>query len=155
MIAGAFNSSRPETGQRGDSAHDVRGHVLVEKRVAQPVDPLLDHLRHAARATRCKSYLDLFGACASMSGNRRVAAQTASEILMRGLSQALGTRPVLYREGEVEMSFDEAWLMALAHALERDDAASATFLLHSRVPNHARRNLVFLLRRIVEEFRQV
>ncbi|WP_089885256.1 hypothetical protein [Citreimonas salinaria] len=120
-----------------------------------PADPVLDHLRRTARSSRCKSYVDLFGACASMSGNRQVAAQAASDVLMRCLSQALGRRPVLYREGEREMSFDEAWLMALVRSLQADDVASATFLLHSRVPKHARRNLVFLLQRVAEDFDQV
>lgn len=118
-------------------------------------DPLLDHLRHAARSSRCKGHVDLFGACATLSGNRRIAAQAASEILMRCLSQALGRRPVLYREGERERSFDEAWLLALVRSLRTDDVASATFLLHSRVPPHARRNLVFLLRQVAESFDQV
>ena len=128
--------------------HDTAGLHLA-------ADPVLDHLRHTARSTRCKSHVDLFGACAALSGNRTVAAQAASEILMRCLAQALGRRPVLYREGERETSFDEAWLMALARSLRADDVASATFLLHSRVPPHARRNLVFLLRRVVDDFDRV
>ena len=69
---------------------------------------------------------------------------------MRCLAQALGRRPVLYRQGELEMSFDEKWLIALVHSLTSGDEASATFLLHSRVPKHARRNLVFLLRRVTD-----
>ncbi|APE43034.1 hypothetical protein BOO69_06085 [Sulfitobacter alexandrii] len=107
--------------------------------------PLLTHLRRVSRDSRCKSFIDLFGACAALSGNREVAAQAASEILIRGLHQALGRRPVFFREGERDTSFDENWLMALARALDTDDTASATFLLHSRVPRHARRNLIFLL----------
>ncbi len=30
--------------------------------------PLLDHVRDVARTNRCKGYIDLFGACASLSG---------------------------------------------------------------------------------------
>jgi hypothetical protein len=115
----------------------------------------LDHLRHVARTTRCKGYIDMFGACATLSGNRQVAAQAASEVLMRCLAQALGRRPVLFREGEAETSFDEDWLIALARSLKIDDVASATFLLHSRVPAHARRNLVFLLRSVTNDFSKV
>ena len=111
---------------------------------------LLEHLRHVSRTSRCKSYIDMFGACAALSGNAHVAAQAASEVLMRCLAQALGRRPVLYRQGELEMSFDEKWLIALAHSLTSGDEASATFLLQSRVPKHARRNLVFLLRRVTD-----
>lgn len=115
-------------------------------------DDLLDHLRSVARAVRCKSRTDLFCACAALSGNRDEAAQAASEVFMRCLSQALGHRPVLLREGERERSFDEAWIMALSQALQSGDTASATFLLHSRVPAPARRNVVFLMRTLVEHF---
>jgi hypothetical protein len=118
-------------------------------------ESLLDHLRHVARASRCKGYIDLFGACATLSGNHAVATQAASEILVRCLSQALGRRPVLYRVGEQETSFDEKWLIALARSLNSGDDTSATFLLHSRVPDHARRNLVFLLRRVANDFSEV
>ncbi|WP_136441478.1 hypothetical protein [Pacificoceanicola onchidii] len=110
---------------------------------------LLDHLRHVARANRCKCYLDLFGACAALSGNRIVAPRAASEVLMRCLSQALGRRPILFQEGEAETSFDEAWLMTLASSLKREDEASTTFLLHSRVPKHLHRNVVFLLKTVI------
>jgi len=118
-------------------------------------ESMLDHLRHVARASRCKGYIDLFGACATLSGNHAVATQAASEVLVRCLSQALGRRPVLYRVGEQETSFDEKWLIALARSLKSGDHTSATFLLHSRVPNHAHRNLVFLLRRVADNFTRV
>lgn len=115
---------------------------------------LLEHLRDVARTNRCKGYIDLFGACASLSGNRDVALHAASEVLMRCLSQALGRRPVLYRVGESETSFDEKWLISLARSLKAGDESSAAFLLHSRVPKHACRNLVFLLRNVVDGFCQ-
>ena len=113
---------------------------------------LLEHLRDVSRTNRCKGYIDLFGACASLSGNRDVALHAASEVLVRCLSQALGRRPVLYRVGESEMSFDEKWLMSLARSLKVGDESSAAFLLHSRVPKHARRNLAFLVRNVVDGF---
>ena len=113
---------------------------------------MLDHLRHVARASRCKGYVDLFGACAALSGNPRVAAEAASEVLMRCLSQALGRRPLLYRAGEAETTFDEKWLLALARSLRTDDIDSAAFLLNSRVPRHARRNLTFLIGSVVDNF---
>ncbi len=120
-----------------------------------PGHALIDHLRDAARTSRCKEYIDLFGACASLSGNRDVARQAASEVLVRCLSQALGRRPVLYRVGEADTSFDEKWLIALARSLKTGDEASATFLLHSRVATHARRNLVFLLRGVADCFSRI
>ncbi|MFW2544827.1 hypothetical protein ACN2XU_19505 [Primorskyibacter sp. 2E107] len=116
--------------------------------------PLLDHLRDVARINRCKGYIDLFGACAALSGNRDVARHAASEVLVRCLSQALGRRPVLYRVGETETSFDEKWLIALARSLKTGDKCSSAFLLQSRVPKHARRTLVFLLRRVTDSFSQ-
>ncbi len=118
----------------------------------QQANGLLDHLRGVARRVRCKSHTDLFGACAALSGNRQVAAQASCEVLMRCLSQALGHRPIFLRPGERERSFDEAWLLSLARCLGEGDLPSATFLLHSRVPDHARRNVVFLLRGVIERF---
>jgi len=116
---------------------------------------LLAHVRHVARSSRCKRYVDLFGACAVLSGNREIAAQAASEVLVRGLSQALGQRPVIFRVNETGMSFDEAWLLALARSLKSGDTASATFLLNSRVKKHLHRNLVFLLRAVLDNFPRV
>jgi hypothetical protein len=116
---------------------------------------LIEHLRDVARINRCKAYIDLFGACASLSGNRDIALHAASEVLVRCLAQALGHRPVLYRVGEMALSFDEKWLVALARSLKTGDEASATFLLHSRVPKHAHRNLVFLLHRVAERFSRI
>jgi hypothetical protein len=118
-------------------------------------DPLLDHLRHMARAARCKGYVDMLGACAALSGDDRIAAQAASEVLMRCLAQALGKRPILLREGEPETSFDEAWLMTLARSLRQRDDPSTAFLLRSRVPVHARRHLVVLLRMVVDRYSHV
>ena len=117
--------------------------------------PLLDHLRTVARINRCKGYIDLFGACAALSGNRDIALHAASEVLVRCLSQALGRRPVLYRVGEPETSFDEKWLIALARSLNTADESSFVFLLHSRVPKHARRNLVFLLHNVMDGFHSI
>lgn len=122
---------------------------------AAPSGSLLDHLRHAAREARCKCYTDLLGACALLSTDREVAREVAPDILMRCLAQALGHRPVLLREGEAERSDDEAWLIALARAVKTGDTASASFLLHSRVPVYQHRNLVFLLKIIVEQFDEV
>lgn len=116
---------------------------------------LLAHLRSVARESRCKSYIDLFGACAVLSGNRKFAGQAASEVFMRCLSQALGRRPILYRAGEPSTSFDEDWLMALARSLKNEDVASVTFLINSRVPKHARRNFIFLFRNVVDGFCRV
>jgi len=130
---------------------ETTGDAVAPDVDARP-DPLLDHLRQVARDARCKRHVDMVCACAALSGNGEVAAQAAAEVLMRCLSQALGRRPVLFRAGERVTSFDEAWLMALARSLRDSDTASARFLLHSRVPAHMRRHLVFLLRTVVDNF---
>ncbi|KQI73295.1 hypothetical protein AN191_03310 [Loktanella sp. 5RATIMAR09] len=118
-------------------------------------DGLLDHLRDVARSNRCKAHIELFGACAALSTNRNIARHAAAEVLVRCLSQALKHRPAFYRVGEQDTSFDEKWLIALARSLKNGDEASAAFLLNSRVPKHARRNLVFLLRNVADSFSQV
>ncbi|HEV8033894.1 hypothetical protein [Yoonia sp.] len=118
-------------------------------------DGLLDHLRDVARTNRCKAHIELFGACAALSTNRNVARHAAAEVLVRCLSQALQRRPAFFRVGEQETSFDEKWLIALARSLKNGDESSAAFLLNSRVPKHAHRNLVFLLRNVTDSFTQV
>ncbi len=60
-------------------------------------------------------------------------AQTATEILVHSLPQVLPQKPVIYRPGEMALSFDETWLAALAAAICGDDSHSAGFLLRSRV----------------------
>ena len=136
------------------SQNDVYGVAPVAAAVSNTprgATSLLDQLRHVARASRCKCHVDMFGACAALSNTGDSEAHAASDLLVRCLAQALGRRPILYREGEAEMSFDEAWLMTLARCLREGDTASVAFLLRSRVPVHARRNLVFLLRMVVDE----
>ena len=64
--------------------------------------------------------------------------------IARCLPQALGSTPVLYRAGCTDLSFDEAWLLRLAAAAEREDADSFSFLLRSRVVPMHRRNMGFL-----------
>ncbi len=113
---------------------------------------LLNHLRMIGLRCRTRARTDLFHACAALSHDSTVARTAYAEVLMRCLSQALGRQAILHRPGEAEVSFDEAWLVRLARALNSGDTASATFLLHSRVPTHARRNLVFLLQAITDQF---
>ena len=121
--------------------------VVDEKAMA-----LLNHLRIVGLQCRARARTDLFHACAALSGDANVARSAYAEVLMRCLSQALGRQAILHRPREAEVSFDEAWLVRLAKALNDGDTASATFLLNSRVPVHARRNLVFLLQGITDQF---
>ena len=120
-----------------------------------PVGAFLTLVRQSAREARCKSYIDLFGACAALSTNTDIASHAACEVLVRCLSQALGHRPTLLAPHETTTSFDEDWLTALARAVKTGDEPSATFLLYSRVPKHAHRNLIFLLQSVLDGFDRI
>lgn len=113
---------------------------------------LLNRLRWVARRCRASARMDLFEACAVLSTDRDVADTAHAEVLMKGLSQALGKMPVFFRPGVHEISFDEAWLLRVVDALSRDDDASLVFLLRSRVHPSACRNLSYLIRSVSERF---
>lgn len=70
---------------------------------------------------------------------------TFREALLRTLTEALGRRPVFYRAGSTDISFDEAWLMAVVEAIDRADSSSLAFLTGSRLRSHTRRNIAFLV----------
>ncbi|SES06676.1 hypothetical protein SAMN04490244_105167 [Tranquillimonas rosea] len=109
---------------------------------------LLAHLRLEALQCRAAARLDLTDACLHLSATREVSGTEAVRALVRTLDQALGRAPRFFRPGSIDRSFDEAWLMALVHAVQRGDEASATFLLRSRVAPSALRSTIFLLSRV-------
>ncbi|MBM7068862.1 hypothetical protein [Actibacterium sp. 188UL27-1] len=74
---------------------------------------------------------------------------------MKSLSQILRAAPILYRPGVAQISFDEAWLIRLAEVAQRDDHDSFRFLLRSRIPAHAQRNLASLVRSVADQFRPI
>lgn len=113
---------------------------------------IINHLRMVALDCRSAARADLFEACALLSHNPDVAKTAHAEALMKCLSQTLGKAPKMLRPGVVETSFDEAWLARLSLAARNDDDASLTFLLRSRVPLHACRNVAFLIRAISDNF---
>lgn len=113
---------------------------------------LLDVLRQIALTCRSAARTDLFEACAVLSNTPNVANTAYAETLMKSLAQALGTSPVLLRPGVPEVSFDEAWLLRAVEAARRDDQSSFLFLLRSRVPHAARRNLGYLILSVSERF---
>ena len=124
-------------------------------RVDPRVWPLLNHLRVVALTCRASARTDLFEACAMLSSDKTIARAAYSETLMKCLAQATGKRPVMYRPGAGEVSFDEAWLARLAVASAESDGDSFEFLLRSRVPAWARRNLAFLIHRVAGEIGKV
>ncbi|MFY9239539.1 MAG: hypothetical protein WAO78_11835 [Roseovarius sp.] len=113
---------------------------------------LINHLRVVGLRCRAAREGAPLESCALIGARDAAARAVHAETLMRALPNALGRAPVLYRPGSVELSFDEAWILQLAHSLAACDMPSAEFLLRSRVPLHARRGLSFLLRSVSEHF---
>ena len=134
----------------------LRLDITVEPRPPMPVSPqafaFLNHLRFKTMQCRAKPRTDLFQACALLQVTRSANYEAHAEALMRCLAEALGKQPRLYAPGTTEMTFDETWLVELGRASARDDQASLSFLLASRVLPEHRRLVRFLLGRISECF---
>lgn len=113
---------------------------------------IVNHLRMVALQCRSAAYVDLDQACALLLAHPADANMRHAETLMRGFRQAVDRRPVFYRPGTAELSFDEAWLGRLFTSLQAGDDDSFRFLIQSRVPRWTRRNLAFLIRSISEQF---
>ena len=116
---------------------------------------LLNRLRLTALGCRAAARTDLFEACAVLSTSSQIAKNAHVETLMRCLSQALQKEPKLYRPSVEEISFDEAWLLRAVDAASAKDWDSFEFLIRSRVPRGARRNLGSLLTAISEKFSRI
>ncbi|MEX3014483.1 hypothetical protein [Gymnodinialimonas hymeniacidonis] len=116
-------------------------------RAIETVDrPALAFLRVMAARNRCLGRSDLFEACAALSIDPAQEAEALAQALFSGFSgQGDMPRLRLYQPAADELSFDERWLMSALDAAQRGDTDSLTFLLARRVPNHARRNIAFLL----------
>lgn len=106
---------------------------------------LLNFLRFTALSCRAKPRTDLFHACALLHVSRSRSLEAHAEALMRCLNDAVGKNLRFHAPGTAEMSFDEAWLVQLSDALLRDDNASTSFLLRSRVMPEHRRLVGFLI----------
>ncbi|WP_217359449.1 hypothetical protein [Ruegeria arenilitoris] len=133
-----------------DDVHYPHATQLQERTVQ-----IINHLRMVALQCRSASRVDLDQACALLLADPADAHMRHAEILMRGLRQALSKRPVFFRPGTTELSFDEAWLGRLIEAVERKDDDSFRFLIRSRVPRWTQQNLAFLVRSVSEQFRQI
>lgn len=112
----------------------------------------LNHLRFVSMGCRSKPRTDLFKACALLHTDPDSTRSAHAEALMRCLNEALGKPARLHAPGVDEISFDEAWLVQLHAACCRQDNASLTFLLTSRVAQKHRRMVSFLIRQISECF---
>lgn len=129
-------------------------HVLPKPVAADTYDQsaigLLNHLRLVALRCRCSARTDLLQACAVLSHDHNQATGAYAEVLVRCLSQILGRTPHFNRPSVDELSFDEQWLMSLILCHSRKDGDSFMFLMRSRVPVYAHRNLRFLIGAISE-----
>ena len=110
----------------------------------------LNRLRLVTLSCRSSARTDLFEACAMLSIDPWVAQTAHAEALVKCLPQVIGRQLKFFRPGTEEVSFDEAWLIALTEAVVRDDDDSFLFLLRSRVPQHARRSVGFLIRAMAD-----
>lgn len=107
-------------------------------------------LRRLAPRCQAGARLDLFQACAMLSAQPELAARAFAEALLRGLAVVFGRAPVVHQPAARELSFDEAWIASLLDATVRDDQASVQFLLASRLPRHARRQIGWLAAQLAQ-----
>lgn len=116
---------------------------------------VLNGLRMIALDCRVAAQTDLFEACALLSNKQEVAQDAHARALLKCLRQAIRNKPVFFRPGSQEVSFDEAWLMRALMAAKSGDSDSFMFLLRSRVPKQNQRHVAFLIKGISERFYQV
>ena len=105
----------------------------------------LDFLRTSYQTCRTKPRHDLFAACDLLTFDRRVATTTYAEAILRTLPQTLGRRPMILRPGDVVVTFDESWLLALLRACGTGNRDNIAFLATSRVKPLYRSNLLYLM----------
>jgi len=106
-------------------------------------------LRVIALQCRSAARTDLFEACALLSVEGPRAPHAHATALVKGLPTALARTPRFFAPGCKEASFDEMWIIAALGAAQRDDLASFTFLVSSRIKAPHRRHVAHLLRGIL------
>lgn len=110
---------------------------------------LLNTVRLAALKCRSAARSELFEACAVLSMERKAAQNVYVTALIKGLATALPKRPIFFRPGVSDLSFDEIWLTSALRCCNEGDWASVNFLLRSRIAPQHRRNILFLLHGVV------
>ena len=104
----------------------------LEARAPDPSSPpLLAALRLASLRCRIAPQLAPSAACRLLLPDAR--AGEFAEALARALPGLMRRRPQILPPESRARSFDEAWLLALAEARRRGDAASVRFLVGRRV----------------------
>ena len=134
-----------------EDTNSVATHALPSQRAMGH----LNDLRVAALGCRASAYADLTNACALLAAARETGRMAHAEVLVRCLAQAIGSRPLFHRPGSTEISFDEAWIARLIETAEQGDDESFAFLIKSRVPHWARRNIAYLIRSISGKREQI
>lgn len=135
----------------------------VEQYTQPPVAPqapkewvgMLNAVRVIALACRASSQADLFQACALLSNKEDTARNAHATALVKCFREATNRKPVFFRPGSAEISFDESWLMRAVSAAKGGDSHSFEFLIRSRVATIHQRNIAFLIKGISEQFSQV
>ena len=113
----------------------------------------LDFLRTSYQTCRTKPRHDIFAACDLLTCDRHVATTTYAEAILRTLPQTLGRRPMILRPGDLVVTFDESWLLALLHACGSENRDNIAFLANSRVKPLYRPNLQYLMTRLAKLLR--
>ena len=114
----------------------------------------LDFLRTSYQTGRTKPHHDIFAACDLLTCDRHVATTTYAEAILRTLPQTLGRRPMILRPGDVVVTFDESWLLALLHACGSQNRDNIAFLANSRVKPIYRPNLLYLMSNLAKLLRR-
>ena len=113
----------------------------------------LDFLRTSYQTGRTKPRHDIFAACDLLTCDRHVATTTYADAILRTLPQTLGRRPLILRPGDVVVTFDESWLLALLHACGNENRDNITFLANSRVKPRYRPTLLYLISNLAKLLR--
>lgn len=108
---------------------------------------MLDLLRSAARAAQCGA---AGPSCSLIAPSAEVAAQVYAVALMRALDRD-SLRPLIFHPRRaVAISFSEAWALRLVAALQRNDYASAAFLVGRAIAPPRRRAVQWLAQRLAQ-----
>ncbi|MEM9394494.1 MAG: hypothetical protein AAGA38_11585 [Pseudomonadota bacterium] len=100
----------------------------------------LETLRGALRRTRAASAM-----LADMQLVSELRGMPALDAVCIRLSILLGRPLCAFAAGTNEVSFDEAWLLSIFEAMERDDQGSYAFLLRTRLKRLDASDVHFLL----------
>jgi len=114
---------------------------------AAPVDrALLARMRRIACSCRAGARVDASCNCTAPGAGMKPCLAS----LVATAPQVTGRHLTFYRPGEADVSFDEAWLLALVEAAARGDGDSLRFLTIRHVAPPARARIAFLARRVAE-----